>query len=108
MDALKLNIVSNLTLACYGQADYIQAVDYATKALEFEPNSAKLLLRRARALSMKGDYAAAMADLDAAAAAKECPDAVAKEIEAERAANKRREKAASAKQRQAFRNFFDR
>lgn len=31
MDALKLNILSNLTLACFQQGDYIQAVEYASK-----------------------------------------------------------------------------
>lgn len=46
-------MVSNLTLCCYHQADYVQAVAYASKGLEHNPDSAKLLLRRARALSMK-------------------------------------------------------
>jgi len=106
-DALKLNMLSNLTLACFQQEDYIQAVTYATRALDFDPDSAKLLLRRARALSMKGDFEAADTDLDTAANTLPAEE-LAKEIDAERAANKRREKAAGAKQRQAFRNFFDR
>ncbi|KAG1666907.1 hypothetical protein FOA52_005967 [Chlamydomonas sp. UWO 241] len=108
MDALKLNVVSNLALACHQQEDYIQAVAYATKALDFDPDSAKLLLRRARALSAKGDFAAAAEDLATAAKAPGLPEALATEVEAETGANKRREKAAGVKQRQAFRSFFDR
>ena len=53
IDEYKLAMVSNLTLCCYHQADYVQAVAYASKGLEHNPDSAKLLLRRARALSMK-------------------------------------------------------
>ena len=53
MDALKLTMLSNLTLCCFQQTEYAQSAFYATKAMEHDPDSVKLLLRRARALSMK-------------------------------------------------------
>jgi len=53
MDALKLAVTSNLSLCCFHQTEYAQSVFYACKAMEHDPGSVKLLLRRARALSMK-------------------------------------------------------
>lgn len=61
------------------------------------------VFRKGKALSMKGDhdeadeYLAAAADLD---------DTLAADVEAARAANKQRAKAAATKQKQQFRNFF--
>ena len=53
MDALKLAVLSNLVLCCFHQAEYAQSALYASKAMDHDPGSVKLLLRRARALSMK-------------------------------------------------------
>ena len=53
MDAFKLAIMSNLSLCCYHQTEYAQSAFYACKAMDHDPGSVKLLLRRARALSMK-------------------------------------------------------
>ena len=53
MDAFKLAIMSNLSLCCFHQTEYAQSAFYACKAMDHDPGSVKLLLRRARALSMK-------------------------------------------------------
>lgn len=65
MDALQLALLSNLVLCCHNQGEYVEAVAYATKALNHDQASVKLLLRRARAQSMKGDYEKAEMDLRA-------------------------------------------
>lgn len=61
------------------------------------------MFRKGKALSLKGDYDEADQHLAAAA---EMDDSLAAEVEAARTANKQREKAASSKQKQQFRNFF--
>ncbi|GAX74288.1 hypothetical protein CEUSTIGMA_g1737.t1 [Chlamydomonas eustigma] len=107
MDAFKLAVLSNLALCCFHQSEYTVSIMYTTKALEHDPSSIKLLLRRARAKSMNGDHALAEEDL---AASKEMgPDeSLSQEIEAELTANKRRAKAAEIKQRDTFKSFFNR
>lgn len=63
----------------------------------------QVVFRRGKALSMKGDHEEADEFLAAAA---EMDPSLAAEVEAARAANKQREKAAATKQKQQFRNFF--
>jgi hypothetical protein len=63
----------------------------------------QLLYRRGKALSMKGDYDEADESLAAAAVA---DPSISADVAAARAANTARAKAATAKQRSQFRNFF--
>lgn len=63
----------------------------------------QVMFRKGRALSMKGDYDEAHEHLCAAA---EMDPGLEAEVEAARVANKQRAKAAAAKQKQQFRNFF--
>ncbi len=69
------------------------------------PVVAQLLFRRAKALSAKGDYDEADADLSRAL---ELDPSVAPEVTRERAANMARRRGAAVKQKQQFSNFFGR
>lgn len=63
----------------------------------------QVLFRKGKALSMKGDYEEADGHLAAAA---EADTSLAADVEAARASNRTRAKAADAKQRSQFKNFF--
>lgn len=63
----------------------------------------QVVFRKGKALSMKGDTDEADEHLAAAA---EMEPSLGAEVEAARAANKQRAKAAESKQKRQFRNFF--
>lgn len=63
----------------------------------------QVMFRKGKALSMKGDYDDAE---DTLAAAAEMDSSIEADVKAALAANKQRGKAATAKQKQQFSNFF--
>ena len=65
----------------------------------------KVLLRRAKAYSLNGDFEEAELDLHEV---ERLDPGLKSEVEAVRQKNKTRKRAAAIKQKQQFRNFFDR
>jgi len=57
---------SNSALCALKQENWLEAIDYATRALEIDPNNAKALYRRAQAYDAREDWDEAIADLEAA------------------------------------------
>eukprot|EP00879_Flechtneria_rotunda_P002973 GHRR01003190.1.p1 GENE.GHRR01003190.1~~GHRR01003190.1.p1 ORF type:complete len:634 (+),score=228.22 GHRR01003190.1:2740-4641(+) len=102
-DAYKATLLSNLALVTFQQGEYARCIEWCDKALQGEPDNAKVMFRKGKALSMKGDYEEADEHLAAAA---EMDDSITADVEATRAANKQRAKAAQAKQKQDFKPFF--
>ncbi|KXZ48761.1 hypothetical protein GPECTOR_25g345 [Gonium pectorale] len=103
IDGYKTAALGNLALACIGMGEHAAAVAACNKALESEPENAKLLFRKGRALSLKGDYEEAAEELRLAL---EYDPGSEKDINAELAANAERHKAALRKQRRDFGNFL--
>lgn len=62
-DSAKLVTTAN---ALYEEKKYDEALEVYTKALEIDPNNAKILMFRGLASSMKGDWKACVTDLDKA------------------------------------------
>jgi Flp pilus assembly protein TadD len=79
----------------------------ASRPGRLDENSAKLVLRKGRALTMKGDFEEAEAVLQLAREM-EGGEALAEEVDAALLNNRQREKLAAKKQKQQFKNFFDR
>eukprot|EP00798_Chlamydomonas_sp_ICE-L_P005152 gene5152-34966_t len=124
IDALKLAVASNMAMCCIALEDYAKAVVLCDKAMQQDPDSVKLMFRRAKALSLKGDYEEAASNFEEAlekamlqnlggggegaggggGGAVVDTDAILREMEL----NKKRAKAAEQKQKQTFRSFFDR
>uniref|UniRef100_A0A7S3VGN7 peptidylprolyl isomerase n=1 Tax=Dunaliella tertiolecta TaxID=3047 RepID=A0A7S3VGN7_DUNTE len=105
MDRLKVLMLSNLALCCTVLGDYPSAAMYASKGLELDEENPKLLFRRGRALSLKGDYEEAEADFHMAATVDpNCAGDMEKEV----VANQHRAKAADRKQRNEMKNFLSR
>ncbi|KIY95067.1 hypothetical protein MNEG_12894 [Monoraphidium neglectum] len=102
-DAFKLAALGNLALAELGAGEAARAVEWCDKALKLEPGSGKIMLRKAKALSLKGDFEEAEELL---AAAEGADAALRADVERERAVNKQRLKAAEEKQRKGFGGFF--
>ena len=87
----------------------MQAIKCCDSAYELDPSNAKIVLRRAKACSLNGDFEEAHAVCQML---QEATEGVTDEVKVEAAnlidLNKRREAAALAKQRKGFTNFFDR
>ncbi|WIA13375.1 hypothetical protein OEZ85_006955 [Tetradesmus obliquus] len=102
-DTLKASLLANLALAAFQQEEYARSIEWCDKALHMDPDNAKVLFRKGKALSMKGDYEEAQEHLAAAA---QLDASFASDVEAAQAANSQRAKAAAQKQKQQFKNFF--
>uniref|UniRef100_A0A383VCY1 peptidylprolyl isomerase n=1 Tax=Tetradesmus obliquus TaxID=3088 RepID=A0A383VCY1_TETOB len=102
-DNLKASLLANLALAAFQQEEYARSIEWCDKALHMDPDNAKVLFRKGKALSMKGDYEEAQEHL---AAAVTLDASFGADVEAAQAANSQRAKAAAQKQKQQFKNFF--
>lgn len=102
-DNLKASLLANLALAAFQQEEYARSIEWCDKALHMDPDNAKVLFRKGKALSMKGDYEEAQEHLAAAA---QLDASFGADVEAAQAANSQRAKAAAQKQKQQFKNFF--
>eukprot|EP00878_Enallax_costatus_P011637 GHUV01012146.1.p2 GENE.GHUV01012146.1~~GHUV01012146.1.p2 ORF type:complete len:376 (+),score=98.18 GHUV01012146.1:1445-2572(+) len=102
-DAYKATLLSNLALVTYHQEEFARCVGWCDKALQEDPGNAKVMFRKGKALSMKGDYDEAEEALTAAA---DMDSSIAADVKAALAANKLLAKAATSKQKQQFSNFF--
>ncbi|GMH35829.1 hypothetical protein BSKO_03697 [Bryopsis sp. KO-2023] len=105
VDGIKLACLGNLASCCIQENDYAQAVEWCNKALRMDEENAKIIFRRGRALSLKGDHESAMEDFDKAL---ELDPGMKTDIDAAIVKNKQRQKAAIDKQRGEFKNFFAR
>ena len=65
-DKNKAACLGNLCAACMGMQDFGEAVKYADQALDLFPHNLKLMIRRARANCSRGEFEAAMEDLEQA------------------------------------------
>ncbi|KAK9805627.1 hypothetical protein WJX72_008874 [[Myrmecia] bisecta] len=102
---VKVACMVNLALCCQKDEEYGDALKWCSKALQEEPDHAKALYRRATVQALLGEYEAAEADLRQVIAV---DASAAEEAERELVRLKQRQRAAATKQRQQFRNFFDR
>jgi tetratricopeptide (TPR) repeat protein len=105
VEGLRLATVGNLALCCTQLRQHAEAVSWCTKGLELDENSAKLLFRRGKAKTLKGDYEEAEQDL---ARAKEMDASIAADVDSALALNAQRRKQAAQKQKSQFKNFFAR
>jgi len=104
-DGLRFACFSNLASCAIQDAEFTTAIDWCNKALRLNDQNVKVLLRRAKAYSLYGDFEEAENDLKEVERLD--PD-LKSEVEAIFLKNKQRKKAAALKQKQQFRNFFDR
>lgn len=119
-DRLTTSCFSNLASCSIQQSKYVDAINWCNKALKckviiqlpfyidfdrMNPENAKILLRRAKAYSFNSDYDEADKDLQDV---EKLDDSLHAEVKELILRNKERRRAAMAKQKQQFRNFFDR
>ncbi|GBF92152.1 peptidyl-prolyl cis-trans isomerase [Raphidocelis subcapitata] len=102
-DGYKLAALGNLALCELGLGEGARAAEWCDKALKLEPDSAKFLFRKAKALSLKGDHEEADGLLSEAA---RLDPSIASDADRERAANRARLRAAEDRQRKGFGGFF--
>ncbi|PNW88165.1 hypothetical protein CHLRE_01g017200v5 [Chlamydomonas reinhardtii] len=103
IDGYKVATLGNLALCLSQLTEYAAAVAVCDKALEFEPENAKMWFRKGKALSLKGDYEEAAEVLKQAL---EYDPGSEKDINAEIAANAARHQAAVRKQKKDFGSFL--
>jgi len=104
-DELTLACYSNLAACSIYQGEYPEAIEWCNKSLKLNEQNAKVLLRRAKAYSLKGDFEQAKLDLDEVL---QIDETFASDVQEVRRNNNQRKKAAATKQKQTFGNFFDR
>lgn len=103
--AVKTACLVNLANCAHREQQYGEALDWCNKALMESHNHAKALYRRAMAHQALGNFEKAAEDLSQW---KQVEPSAATEADAQIARLKVEQKAANAKQKQQFRNFFDR
>ncbi|GFR52572.1 hypothetical protein Agub_g15164 [Astrephomene gubernaculifera] len=103
IEAYKVAALGNMALCAVQMGEFAAAVAACDKALEYEPENAKMFFRKGRALSLKGDYEEAA---EALKLALEYDPSSEKDINAELAANAERHKAAVRKQKRDLGNFL--
>eukprot|EP00210_Caulerpa_lentillifera_P002644 g2526.t1 len=104
-DELTITCYSNLAACSIQLEEYPEAINWCNKALKLNEQNAKVLLRRAKAYSFKGDFEQAEFDLNEVL---QIDESFTSEVEDAKRKNKQRKIAASMKQRDTFANFFDR
>ena len=89
--------------------EWVQAIKCCDAAFELDPSNIKVVLRRAKACSLNGDFEEARAVCQLLQDSTEgVPDDMKAEAITLLELNKKREAAALAKQRKGFTNFFAR
>ncbi|KAL6761780.1 hypothetical protein V8C86DRAFT_765815 [Haematococcus lacustris] len=102
MDRLKVAILSNMALCALNLDELGEAVKLCDRALAIDETNSKVVFRKGRALSLKGDYEAAEAEL---CRAEQLDNSCAGDVAKELLANKQRCRAANLKQRQEMKMF---